>query len=212
MKIAAGETENGIVIGNHYDKYQSSNPIVKWMMHGFETALDDFVAIASPVSIHEVGCGEGHLTISWLKKGYRVKGSDFSEKVIEIAKENAERYSQSPAVFSAKSIYEVTQPDDAADLIVCCEVLEHLEYPDKALAQLQSVVSKHLILSVPQEPLWRILNMARGKYIGSLGNTPGHLQHWSTSSFCKLVERYFTIQEIRRPLPWTMVLCKPKTI
>lgn len=210
MKIAAGETENGIIIGNHFDKYQSANPIVKQMMKGFESALDDLVEIATPTSIHEVGCGEGHLTIRWLEKGFLVKGSDFSQKVIQIAKENAQRCNQSPDVFSAKSIYEITSSADAADLIVCCEVLEHLEHPSIALAALQKVVNKHLIISVPREPLWRLLNMARGKYLDVFGNTPGHLQHWSASSFYKLVGCYFTIQEIRNPLPWTMLLCKPK--
>jgi hypothetical protein len=30
---------------------------------------------------------------------------------------------------------------------------------------------------VPREPIWRIGNMARGRYLGDLGNTPGHIQH-----------------------------------
>jgi 2-polyprenyl-3-methyl-5-hydroxy-6-metoxy-1,4-benzoquinol methylase len=206
MRIAAGEKENGIIIGNHFDKYQSANAVIKLMMKGFQSALDDLVAIASPHSIHEVGCGEGHLTIRWLENGFQVKGSDFSEKVIQIAKDNATRSKQSPDVFNVKSIYDITPSHDEADLIVCCEVLEHLLYPKLALTALQGIVYKHLIVSVPREPLWRILNVARGKYLYTLGNTPGHLQHWSSASFCKLIEN----KEVRNPLPWTMILCTPK--
>ncbi|WP_207642472.1 hypothetical protein, partial [Desulfosporosinus sp. I2] len=66
----------------------------------------------------------------------------------------------------------------------------------------------HIILSVPREPLWRILNLARGKYIPDLGNTPGHIQHWSKKSFLRLVNRYFDVLEVKSPLPWTMVLCR----
>ena len=37
----------------------------------------------------------------------------------------------------------------------------------------------HLLVSVPREPLWRALNVARGAYLRELGNTPGHVNHWS---------------------------------
>jgi hypothetical protein len=48
--------------------------------------------------------------------------------------------------------------------------------------------------------------MARGAYWGALGNTPGHVNHWSKRSFTKLLERYGTVAEIRSPFPWTMLL------
>ena len=54
------------------------------------------------------------------------------------------------------------------------------------------------------------LNLARGKYIKDLGNTPGHLQHWSKKSFITLVEKYFTVIEVKSPLPWTMLLCRQR--
>jgi len=57
LKTAGGAQESGIVIGNTYDKYGSRNPIVKWMMNGFASALADLVAAASPTEIHEIGCG-----------------------------------------------------------------------------------------------------------------------------------------------------------
>ena len=39
--------------------------------------------------------------------------------------------------------------------------------------------ARALLVSVPREPLWRGLNMARGAYMRDLGNTPGHVNHWS---------------------------------
>ncbi len=48
----------------------------------------------------------------------------------------------------------------------------------------------HLLVSVPREPLWRGLNMARGAYIKDLGNTPGHLNHWSRKAFVELLGRH----------------------
>ena len=208
MQIAGGACQDGVVIGNTFDKYGSGNPIVKRLMSGFENALTRFVENAAPKSIHEVGCGEGYWATRWTHEGYRVRGTDFSSEVISLAKSYAATKGHSPDFLEVKSIYDVSSEKDSADLVVCCEVLEHLEEPEKALQALSRLDSKSLILSVPSEPLWRILNMTRGKYLSEFGNTPGHIQHWSKSGIVNLVSRTFDIVEVVSPLPWTMIHCK----
>lgn len=210
IKISGGTVESGVVVGNAYDKYSSRNPIVRWMMNGFESALSDFVAKASPKTIHEVGCGEGYWVLRWNELGIPARGCDFSEKVIKIARENSIDRGLPPTVFQPRSIYDLEEIDDSADLVVCCEVLEHLEDPEAGLRALQKITEQYLIVSVPREPLWHMLNLARGKYITQWGNTPGHIQHWSRRAFVKLVSEYFDIVEIKNPLPWTMLLCRPR--
>lgn len=209
VKISGGAKENGIVVGNAYDKYGSRNPIVKWMMEGFESALSELVSKAAPTAIHEIGCGEGYWVLRWTEQGMTARGCDFSTHVIELARENAAGRGLSPALFEARSIYDLEAGRDSADLVVCCEVLEHLEHPEAGLQVLQRVVGRHLIVSVPKEPLWCALNLARGKYIADWGNTPGHIQHWSKSSFIRMVSKYFEVVEVKSPLPWTMMLCRP---
>jgi hypothetical protein len=59
---------------------------------------------------------------------------------------------------------------------------------------------------VPREPLWRGLNLARGAYVQSLGNTPGHVNHWSRRGFVRLLARHGRVIEVRSPFPWTMLL------
>lgn len=208
MKIAGGLKEGGIVVGNAYDKYGSRNPLVRWLMRGFDDALSDFVAKAVPESIHEIGCGEGYWTLRWNKQGIKARGSDFSAQVIELARVNALDQGFSPQLFEACNIYDMEAGQDSADLIVCCEVLEHLEHPEDGLRALQLVAKDYVIVSVPREPVWSVLNMARGKYLANLGNTPGHVQRWSRNSFVRLVAHYFDIVEILTPLPWTMLLCR----
>lgn len=210
MKVSGGLQEDGIVVGNTYDKYNSGNPIVRWMMQGFARNLSELVTKASPQSIHEVGCGEGYWTLKWDKEGITAKGSDFSNQVIEIAKLNARKQGGDDKIFKVGSIYDLHPTTDSADLLVCCEVLEHLEDPEEGLRALQKTVSKHLIVSVPREPIWCILNMARGKYLANFGNTPGHIQHWTSAGFVKLISQYFDVVEVRKPFPWTMLLCRPK--
>lgn len=78
-------TEQGIPVGNHYDKYGSNNPIASFLMSRFLGNLFDLVGLTSAVDVHEVGCGEGRLSgmISDLGS-IHVRGSDFSEAMISL--------------------------------------------------------------------------------------------------------------------------------
>jgi SAM-dependent methyltransferase len=205
--VAQGAREDGIVVGNLFDKYGSRNPIVRKLMSGFATALESLVAKTGARSIHEVGCGEGYWTLHWARKGFAVRGSDFSSQVIDVARANGAR-AASGAEFRVASVYDLAAPQDSAPLVICCEVLEHLEEPRRAVERLSEIAAPWLIVSVPREPLWRAMNMARGRYWSDLGNTPGHLQHWSRPALLRLLADYVEPVEVRSPLPWTMVLCR----
>ena len=54
------------------------------------------------------------------------------------------------------------------------------------------------------------LNLVTGRYIKDLGNTPGHVNHWSKRGFVQLLERYGTVEEARSPFPWTMLLVRAR--
>ena len=215
VQVAGGFSQDGTVAGNTYNKYSTKNLISRYLVKGFQRSLFGLIAHAHPTSIHEVGCGEGYWVSTLYSRGYRITGSDFSEKAIELAKENFCRLNPTTSgelneIFKIRSIYE-NEPDfEQLDLLLCCEVLEHLDKPYLALEALQKINAKYYIFSVPKEPIWRLLNLSRLKYILNLGNTPGHLNHWGEKGFIKLLARYFDIEIIERPLPWTMVLCTPK--
>jgi len=210
MKLSGGLKEDGIVVGNAYDKYDSKNYLVKKIMSGFDRSLNGFVNDVKPKTIHEVGCGEGYWVLDWISQGYKARGSDFSKKVINLAKENATNRGLDHQAFFEKSIYELKDQTDSADLLVCCEVLEHLDNPCDALEALAKICHNKIIFSVPREPLWCYLNLLRAKYITSFGNTPGHIQHWSKKEFISLISEYFIVEEVSSPIPWTMLLCRAK--
>ena len=132
--------------------------------------------------VHEVGCGEGFLARRLASVGYQVRGSDLSAATIAEARRHSAGITP-PIAFQVADLYRLDPDRDAAELIVCCEVLEHLPDPERAWTCSGRLARPHLIASVPREPLWRILNVARGRYWSELGNTPGHLQHWSRTTF-----------------------------
>ena len=61
----------GTVTGNTYDKYGSSNPVVRRLMAAFERTLDELFTEADPDSLLDVGCGEGVLTHEWAAQARR---------------------------------------------------------------------------------------------------------------------------------------------
>ncbi|MGE5373301.1 MAG: class I SAM-dependent methyltransferase [Solirubrobacterales bacterium] len=189
------------------DKYQSGNPIARAMVNHFLASVSDFARRTGASRVHEIGCGEGQICGILANQGFTVRGCDLSEASLAVARSEVER-SNLNIELKCASIYELDPAIDAEELIICCEVLEHLEEPDKALQKLRQIAKPYLIVSVPNEPLWRILNMARGKYLRDFGNTPDHIQHWSRGAFIRLVEQYADVLAVKNPIPWTVLLCK----
>ncbi|MGH2922568.1 MAG: class I SAM-dependent methyltransferase, partial [Solirubrobacterales bacterium] len=143
------------------------------------------------------------------RAGVEVRGSDAFADVIALARERAA--AEGLAIrFEARAVQELEPGRDGAELVVCCEVLEHLPDPGEAIAKLGEIARPWLLVSVPREPLWRALNLARLAYVGDLGNTPGHVNHWSRRGFLRLLGERFEVVEARGPLPWTIALCRAR--
>jgi 2-polyprenyl-3-methyl-5-hydroxy-6-metoxy-1,4-benzoquinol methylase len=193
--------------GNVYDKYATRNPVERRLVDGFLAELDSLIERTGAREAHEVGCGEGELARRLAARGIAVRGSDVSVEVVDEARRRADAAGLE-IPFKAAPITELEEATDAAELIVCCEVLEHLEDPARGLAVLRRLARPWLIVSVPREPLWRALNLARLSYVGALGNTPGHLNHWSKGAFLAFLEASVEVVDVRSPLPWTMALCR----
>ncbi|MBN1530682.1 MAG: class I SAM-dependent methyltransferase [Thermoleophilaceae bacterium] len=193
--------------GNTYDKYGSGNPVVKRLMAGFHADLGELFAGAAPASVLDVGCGEGVLTVEWAERlgDGRVVGIDLDDPKLAREWEGRRRPNLE---FRVEEATALSFADDEFDLAAAIEVLEHVPAPEATLAEMARVARRHLLVSVPREPLWRGLNMARGAYIRDLGNTPGHVNHWSKRSFTALLERYGSVEQVRSPFPWTMLLVR----
>ncbi len=191
--------------GNTFDKYGSGNPVVRRLMSRFESDLDALVRRASPESVLDVGCGEGVLTVRWAEMlaPRRVVGLDLPDPKLE-----AEWSTRRRANLEFRSGHAEELPFAAGehDLVAAIETLEHVAAPEQVLAEMARVARRYLVVSVPREPLWRALNVARGAYLQELGNTPGHLNHWSKRGVRRLLTQHGEVLELRSPLPWTMAL------
>lgn len=195
----------------HAEKYQSRNPIARHLVHGFMTAILQLVEETGQKDVHEIGCGEGHIIGMLARNGYRVRGSDIEPAALAVARSESARHGLDLRL-DQKSIYDLDPDNDSADVVLCCEVLEHLTDPAAALDRLLGITRKDLIVSVPREPIWHLLNMTRGKYLHALGNTPGHYQHWTRRMFIDFVAARSEIVSVRSPLPWTVIRCRPRGV
>jgi len=194
------------IVGNVYDKYNSKNPIARLLMRGFLNGITELYNFIKPASVLEVGCGEGELANYLLqhssKRPQRFEASDLSLDVVSAGSDPLIKFRES-------SIYELLYSKNSFDLVVCSEVLEHLEYPQRGLAEIARVAKKGVLLSTPWEPVWQLLNLARGKYVMNFGNTPGHIQHFSRQGLIELAQTHLEIVNKRTPLPWTIILGVP---
>jgi SAM-dependent methyltransferase len=103
--------------------------------------------------------------------------------------------------------------DRAVDLVVATEVLEHLDRPGAALAELERVSRRYLLLSVPWEPWFCLMNLARLKNVRRLGSDPEHRQHWTRGGFLRFASRCGRV--VAAPadvVPWTLVLVERSPI
>lgn len=170
----------------------------------FLTRIDESVRRIRPSSILDVGCGEGVVTERMAElTGVRTIGVDLDEDVLQSEWRSRAR----PLLtFDSASAYDLPFDDGSFDCVSALEVLEHLERPEDALREMARVAGRHLLLSVPREPAWRVAHLLAGRDVRDLGNTPGHINHWSARDFRRLAAGYGTVTHVSRPFPWTIVV------
>jgi len=193
------------IAGNTYDKYASTNPVEQRMMRGFFTAFDAMLAGLDPEIIVEVGAGEGRIVerLAMMFPNATIVGLDLPDPGL------ASEWSEMTRPMFFGDVTRLPFEDRSVDLVVGLEMLEHVPRPGRAIAEIDRVCRGHAVVSVPREPIWRAGNLARGRYLGQLGNTPGHVNHWSARAFERFVGATMRVERTARPLPWTMVRARP---
>ena len=181
-------------------KHHTANPVVRGLLARYFTTLLGIVGPLKPTRILDVGCGEGVTAarLGALPFAFDYLGVDLDGEAAAYAASMVPGKS-----FRQGSVFELG--DERAELVVCLEVLEHLTDPDAALACLKRAATRDLVVSVPWEPWFRLGNLARGKYVGRLGNHPEHLQQFSPRSIADMVGRHFGPVDVTTAFPWVFV-------
>jgi ubiquinone/menaquinone biosynthesis C-methylase UbiE len=188
-------------------KYNSSNPVSKFLVNNFLNQILTTVKSIKFDSFLEVGCGEG-MVLNKLKPYLQNKialAIDIDVNEVKDALKNAHF-----CTISQASAYALPLRDKSIDLVLCCEVMEHLDNPERALEEIRRVAKIAVIISVPNEPLWCILNMIRGAYWKNYGTPPNHFNRWRPKQIVNLVNQYIPVDDVKIPIPWTLLQCSLK--
>jgi SAM-dependent methyltransferase len=190
---------------DNFKKHTHRNPIQRLLLWNFFRNLLNLISAKNLDSILDVGCGEG-FTLNRLKEhgiGKRLEGLEYSIDAIKLGKKTY------PDIkIKQGDIYNLPYEDNFFDLVLCTEVLEHLDYPQKALKELIRVSNKYLVVSVPNEPFFMFAQLARGKNWSRFGNDIEHVNHWTMLGFLKFIKKNSKVQILAKKFPfaWTMLL------
>jgi 2-polyprenyl-3-methyl-5-hydroxy-6-metoxy-1,4-benzoquinol methylase len=188
---------------DNYRKHKSSSKLQQRLLNDFNKAFVREVKALKPISILDVGCGEG-FTLERLRKakiGKHLEGVDYLDLAIKLGKK------EHPQLILKKgSIYDLKYKANSFDVVICSEVLEHVDDPQKGLEELVRVSKKYVVLSVPNEPFFMLGNLLRGKNITRLGNDIEHINHWTFWQFKKFVGKELKVKKMMHPLPWTLII------
>lgn len=198
--------EEKIPLSFFTEKYEKTNMISRYLIKNFLSTVTSLFPPDARTAL-DVGCGPGFST-DQLSKSFepgKFFASDMDEDHVRLHRET---YPNIPV--QVESIYHLDRKNSEFDIVFALEVFEHLEEPERALVELDRVSSKYVMISVPNEPVWRILNFLRGKYLKDFGNTPGHINHWSQWAVSSLVATKFRVLKVATPLPWTVVLAEKR--
>lgn len=192
---------------SNYRKFQTANPVVGALIERFYRGVTTAAAAGDATSLLDAGCGEGE-TLDRL-------GDDLPERTVAVDIDpDAVAFTRErvPGVeVACHSIDSLPFEDDSFDLVLCLEVLEHVRDPGTALTELARVCSDRVVISVPDEPWFRLGSLARGKYLRGLGDHPEHLNHWNPRSLRVLLDQEVEVLSVRRSFPWVIAECRPRS-
>lgn len=187
-------------------KFETGNPVVQRMIGGFFGKLTEVVEPVKPASTLDAGCGEGE-TISRIGHllGSRVAAVDIESYCVETT---AGKHPEAEVLQA--SVTELPFGDSSFELVLCLEVLEHLENPAAAIREFARVSSGDVVVSVPSEPWFQLGSLARGKYLRTFGNHPEHINHFNRRSLRALLEPELESVTISSAFPWLIARGRPR--
>lgn len=169
--------------------------------------------VPAKASILDIGCGNGNISLALGSLGYTVKGIDISETSI---KNSQQRNKFSNVHFQTQDAEDLPSQNVSFDAIVCSEVLEHLQQPEKLISIIHLLLKPKgvLIVTVPngygprellvtRPVIWLVKNGVGGfidktknalKYSNSTVQSDNqdltHIQFFRKKTLAKILHKY----------------------
>jgi ubiquinone/menaquinone biosynthesis C-methylase UbiE len=125
----------------------------------------------------EIGCGEGIGASVLAEAASAIIAVDYSEDALQLAREE---YGSDTIEFRRMRVPPIDCPDSSIDVVVCFQMIEHLERPDLLVEEIARVVRDGglaLIATVNKEE--------------TLSDNPYHLHEFTADELKELLERHF---------------------
>ncbi|MTJ07911.1 bifunctional 2-polyprenyl-6-hydroxyphenol methylase/3-demethylubiquinol 3-O-methyltransferase UbiG [Anabaena sp. UHCC 0204] len=193
---------------NHHHAYLSK-PLLEMI-----SEFASLNANQQPLRILDIGCGNGSFSNFIAQNGYEVVGLEESASGVKFATQ-----SFPDCQFIQGSIYNIpyTELGDKFDIIISCEVIEHLFYPKELVRNIKKCLKPNglLIITTPYNGyLKNLIIAATGKMDQHLTTLwdGGHIKFFSVATMTTLLksENYTNIKfkfAGRLPYIWKSMLC-----
>ncbi len=145
----------------HYDKGIKNNPLQRSWHFRRINQLKNIIP-KSPGKVLDIGCHSGLLTSQVLKHAHSesIDGIDISKRSINLAKKRI-----TSGKFKVGNAHNLPYKNRSFDTVLCIEVLEHVENPDKVVSEIKRVLKAGgmAIILVPTDNflfkfIWAIWN------------------------------------------------------
>lgn len=192
------------------DKYRTNNKLKRAVIEKFDRKIIYLISTINEKeelsSLLDAGCGEG-IVANMISENFpklKVTGIDGAKEAVEYAN------SQYPNITVLKdNLYDLSFEDSSFDIVICSEVLEHLEEYPIAINELLRVAKSKIIVTVPNEPWFCLGNLASLHNVSRLGNPIDHVNHWTHCGFKKMLNKQLKgVRDIQfyKSFPWQIAV------
>lgn len=168
----------------NHRKWDYNNSLYLKHLELYLDMMYKYLAFTGATRVLDAGCGEGIVYRAMRERGFKGNwiGFDYSAEAIEFCK-----HASPEAEWHVSSAYTLPFKDRSFELVFSSQVLEHLEGPKQPLKEFARVADKWMLLSVPYEPLFKIMTWFSVTL--RLGGRPGHVNHWTPAKWRSFVQQ-----------------------